>query len=103
MAGPNSEALKSAKLLIMTRTIESTEDNAASVLSSSLRLVLRRDDATGHWRLLNLSFKHCSISKSGECSTDDRGGPEQPELLQRPAADEERWTCAARRVHRRVR
>ena len=42
------------------------------------------------------------MDHAGHHGADDRRDPEQPELLERPAADEQRRTGAARRVHRRV-
>src|SRR5262245_33768219 len=43
------------------------------------------------------------ISATGEDRAEDGGDPEEPELLEGPAADDEGWTGAARRVDGEVR
>src|SRR5260221_13698884 len=43
------------------------------------------------------------VGERADDGADDRGYPEQPELLQRPAADKQRRAGAPRRVHRGIR
>jgi hypothetical protein len=53
--------------------------------------------------LANVVGQKTSVDRTGERGTDERRDPDEPDLLQRPAADEERWAETSRRVHRRVR
>ncbi len=59
--------------------------------------------ASAHRRFFGGAFEDQRVGDARECRANHRGQPEQPQLLNRPAPDEERRGRAACRVHRRVR
>jgi hypothetical protein len=60
-------------------------------------------DASRHGRLFSRAFQYGLVDEARDRCAEERRQPEEPELLQRPAAHENRRSGAARRIHRRVR
>ena len=58
--------------------------------------------AAGYRRLVDVTLQERAMEESGDEGADDGRDPEEPELVDRPATDEERGRGATRRIHRGV-
>src|SRR4029077_10888242 len=75
----------------------------ADSCSTSRRVVMVRSPAHSSRALATLALTaEPAVSDAGKSGTEQRCNPEQPQLLQRPAAHDECRSGAARRVNRGV-